>query len=536
MAVRFSADGQDFTRTLTLGAQTAFTVCCWAYVIDRNDFATLWALDNGTGDMELLQTRADGLVLQYYPDYDAGDVTTLTAATWTFIAIAGATTGNTRTAYYRTASQSTLSTTSLGIGTSTNMATLRLGESAFGAEWLNGRLAAVKAYIGVTLTAAEIHQESMQYVPERSANLTFWYPWVKTETPDYSGNGQTLSGGAGATTEDGPPIPWRATSPRLILPAASSGTTASAEAPTATAVANDITAAIVATATEAPATGTAEQPTAIAAVVALAEASTGAATANDATEAVAPGADVASAAGAGIDATAAIAVSADAVTATAAAGDATVTTGSATTASAAEASASATAHDPTSAITVSGAEGAATGTVESPAAAVTASSTEATATATAETPAPAVTPSAAAAAGTGQAHDAAVATAGGATAAAQDAVATATAGDASGTVITPASVVTASAQALDATGLVVVLAAASAATGTASAHDSTVTIVLVVGEAQAMAGALDAFVPPQISRGQMSPVDRDQPTMTAGTGTASTMTPVARAGSTMKGV
>src|ERR1044072_1088036 len=208
MAVRFSADGQDFTRSVALGSQTAFTVSCWVYLsVDRNDYSSLWSLDNGTGDMELCQTDADGTTLKYYPDYDAGTILSLTVGSWVFLAVAGATTGNTRTAYYRTPGQSTLTTVTLGSATATNMATLRFGESAFGAEWGNLRLAAVKAHIGATLTPGEVFAESTQIAPARTANLTFWYPFDRPDPLDYSGNGHTLTGGSGTAYEDGPPIP-----------------------------------------------------------------------------------------------------------------------------------------------------------------------------------------------------------------------------------------------------------------------------------------------------------------------------------------
>jgi hypothetical protein len=223
MAVRFSADGQDYTRAIGLGAQTAFTVCCWVNVVDRNDYSTIWSLDNGTGDMELLQTDADGTTLMFYPDYNAGNVLALTPGVWTFIAIVGATTGNARTAYYRTASQGSLTTVTLGSATSTNMATLRIGESAFGAEWWNGSIAAAKPWIGVTLTHAEIAAESCQYAPARTANLTAYYPMSRPDPMDYSGNGQSLGGGSGVGYSDGPPIPLQRIRVRQWLASAPAG-------------------------------------------------------------------------------------------------------------------------------------------------------------------------------------------------------------------------------------------------------------------------------------------------------------------------
>jgi hypothetical protein len=225
MAVRFSADGQDYTRSLALGAQTAHTVCGWFKIsTDRNDYSTLWSLDNGTGDMELIQTDSDGTTLGAYLDYDAGNIVAMTAGVWYFVAVVAATTGNTRTAYYKVEGANALTSVSLGTGSSTNVATLRIGESPFGAEYLNGCAAAVKMWSGQSLTQAELELESNQYQPVRTANLTFYYPFVNAGTTDYSGNAQTLSGGSGTATEAGPSIRWdRRAVPKLFLPPPAGG-------------------------------------------------------------------------------------------------------------------------------------------------------------------------------------------------------------------------------------------------------------------------------------------------------------------------
>lgn len=226
MAVRFDADGEDYTRSLALGSQTTFTVCCWARLaVDRNSWQTLWSLDNGTGDVDVLQTTQDGTTLQFYADGTMPAIVSMAVGTWYFVAISRA--GTSGNAYHRTASTAMTTVAQNGASSSTSMATFRLGESPFGAEWLNGSLAAVKVWVGVALTAAEIAAEAERYQPVRVAGLTAYYPLVRPETTDYSGNGRTLSGGTGTTREDGPSIPWSGGRPRLILPAASSGITGS---------------------------------------------------------------------------------------------------------------------------------------------------------------------------------------------------------------------------------------------------------------------------------------------------------------------
>jgi hypothetical protein len=45
VAVRFSADGQDYTRTLSLGSLSQLSVAMWIKITtDRNDFSTFWSL------------------------------------------------------------------------------------------------------------------------------------------------------------------------------------------------------------------------------------------------------------------------------------------------------------------------------------------------------------------------------------------------------------------------------------------------------------------------------------------------------------
>lgn len=224
MAVRTDADGEDYTRALALGTQANLTVCGWfRLVVDRNTWSTIFSVDNGTGDNWLLQTNSDGVTLNSVFDATSQEgIGAMTVGTWYFIAMATA--GTSGNIYYRTAAQSTLTTVAVtGATASVNAATLRIGESPWGTEWWNGEFSNVCMWTA-TLTAAEVLQESTRFVPYRYANLVAWYPLIRPETVDYSGNGRTLSGGAGATYADGPPIPWYTTSkPRLVLPPATGG-------------------------------------------------------------------------------------------------------------------------------------------------------------------------------------------------------------------------------------------------------------------------------------------------------------------------
>ncbi len=216
MAVRFSASGQSYSRTLTLSTQAALTVCGWFKVsVDRNDYSSIFFIDNGTSDNWGMQTGADGTTMSSVFDASTQQgIGSMTVGTWYFIALS--TSGTTGNIYYRTAAQSALTTVAVtSVTASVNAATLRIGDSPWGAEWFNGVTAALKGW-NAALTANETLQESMQYQPGRVSNLLFLHPFVKAETADYSGNARTLSGGTGATTEDGPPIPWIGYSPKLI--------------------------------------------------------------------------------------------------------------------------------------------------------------------------------------------------------------------------------------------------------------------------------------------------------------------------------
>lgn len=230
MAVRLSATGQDFTRALSLGSLTALTASFWWKVsVDRNTYSTSFFVENGQADNIGVQTGVDGTTANVILDGNSTASVAMTVGAYYFGCLAVS--GTTGTFYYKAAGGTSLSTTAITGVTATNGATLRLGESPWGSEWLNGCIAAFKLW-NAQLTQAEIELEAAQYVPNRFTNLVSWHPLVKTETTDYSGNARTLSGGTGTTTEDGPPIPWKLASPRVTTPVSSgiSGTAAPTQA------------------------------------------------------------------------------------------------------------------------------------------------------------------------------------------------------------------------------------------------------------------------------------------------------------------
>src|SRR5690606_30411901 len=101
----------------------------------------------------------------------------------------------------------TITSTNHSVTNSVTVNTLRIGQSPWSGEWLNGRMAAVKIWTAA-LSANEIQAERDYTSPLRTANLRAWYPFEVAENIDHSGNGETLSGGSSPSTEPGPGIPF----------------------------------------------------------------------------------------------------------------------------------------------------------------------------------------------------------------------------------------------------------------------------------------------------------------------------------------
>lgn len=208
MAVKFTADGQDYTRTLSLGVIPSVSVSCWWRIdTDRNTWSTPWFIDNGTGDNWGIQTANDGTTMGVV---DGG--TTLqnmgSAAVgswyWTLLAVGG----GSGTLYWSSLGSSVLNAVAITGGTTdVSAATLRLGESPWDTEFLVGSMTGFKFWAGVVLSAAEAAAERSQIQPMRAQSLAGYYPLLRPDPLDLSGNGRALSGGVGVTYTDGPPIP-----------------------------------------------------------------------------------------------------------------------------------------------------------------------------------------------------------------------------------------------------------------------------------------------------------------------------------------
>ena len=162
MAVRWTASGQNYTRSLSLGTTTQFSLSCWVRLVtDRNSYSTLWSVDNGTSDCWVCQTWDDGTNLQVWDDgaTSRGSGVQLSTGVWYWVAVAINGANGTFMVRAATAATPTVSTWSNG-SSNVNAATLRIGDSPWGGEWWNGNMAAVKFWTGAALSQAELVNEA----------------------------------------------------------------------------------------------------------------------------------------------------------------------------------------------------------------------------------------------------------------------------------------------------------------------------------------------------------------------------------------
>lgn len=210
MAVRFNSSA-PYTATTGLPSGD-LTIVCWAYqVTNRADYSCIWSLENGpTSASQYFQlitgASGDGVGL-YYTGSNLATAYTVTAGTWNQFAV---TLSGTTGTLYAAAAAGTLAQIATGTIPAVSKTNLFIGSDSYG-EWWNGRVAAVKAW-NSALTLTQMQAEMLSYTAVVTANRV--HKLQVPETTDYSGNGFTLSGGAGATTEADPPIVVAGGAPR----------------------------------------------------------------------------------------------------------------------------------------------------------------------------------------------------------------------------------------------------------------------------------------------------------------------------------
>lgn len=218
MSVRFDANSDTLSRTTDLPSQSAYTVCGWARVTARRSsmwetICTMGESATDANDHTQLLFRADDA--GQFSLNSAGGFTNFASSPavgeWFFWALRMEGTGAGQvTGYWRGLNASSFVTVASS-QTSFTPAHIGVGSNTWVDEWLNGRIAAVKAWNAV-LTAAELEREMLSYRAVRRADLYLETPLVAAtvadNVTDFSGNARNWTIGGTLTVEDGPPILW----------------------------------------------------------------------------------------------------------------------------------------------------------------------------------------------------------------------------------------------------------------------------------------------------------------------------------------
>lgn len=214
MAVRFDVS-QSYDAVSDLGAISKHSVSFWFKVTLETDAVT--GLFQAYHDSEVVEynyslmgVSGDGDThdLFWSGKYDPSLGIPIASDTWYYVGMAADGVAGTITVTVRAASASAFTTVDLtGMDGAYGANHLFIG-NAFGFYGLNGCMSSFKFW-NETLSTAELQAESWQHLPNRTANLQYWYPFVQAELSDYSGNGRTLTeNGTGFVTDDGPPVSW----------------------------------------------------------------------------------------------------------------------------------------------------------------------------------------------------------------------------------------------------------------------------------------------------------------------------------------
>lgn len=236
MAVRFDNAADRYTVTVSQGAVTDYTFCCWMKLSVAT--ATWWGVmgtDAGSSaDSAYFEAPSAGTTVR--PNFDnAGGITgafSVTVGTWYFVAV---TVSGTSVSWYYKAFGSptlTLGSTQTAANAAQVMTNLRLGVWAGNTEPFNGCITGARYWLAA-LTQAELEAESQQLLHKRTAGILASYPLETATTADSSGNGRTLTAAGTPTTEAGPGIPLVAGTPVPVGTPTSASTTGASVAVTA---------------------------------------------------------------------------------------------------------------------------------------------------------------------------------------------------------------------------------------------------------------------------------------------------------------
>jgi hypothetical protein len=229
VAVRFDAAADRLLiSTDPLVRLGLYTIMGWFQIVtDLNALGVFMCLnDNDVANIDRIGLNSDGTTLRVYDGAAGANGTNLAVGTWYHIALtrdAAPLDGSNLRAYLNGVLDITLARASNG-----GLANTRF---EIGAEFsgnsrpFNGRVAYVKAWEGIQLTATEILQEMNVAYPVRRDSLYGWWPIFPGSGEriiDLLGNVHPWTAAGTLTDEDPPPVSWGAQSyylvPKIVVP------------------------------------------------------------------------------------------------------------------------------------------------------------------------------------------------------------------------------------------------------------------------------------------------------------------------------
>lgn len=219
MAVDFSATGQRYSATISLDT-TNFTIMLWCKRdADRNTNVVLASLDDAASGVPyaLIGTDATGdlCYIEHNTEGNDDDVSgpTFDDTNWFFLCFTRAGTGANSAKFYYASGAAALSSSQVTMDGTFTATRFTIGDLQTTGEWWDGKIACVKLW-SVGLTQNEVENERWFAMPQRTANCIGCWPLliggaVAGAQQDFSGAGNTLSGGTGSATGDPPFLSWR---------------------------------------------------------------------------------------------------------------------------------------------------------------------------------------------------------------------------------------------------------------------------------------------------------------------------------------
>jgi hypothetical protein len=201
MAVRFSADGEHYTRAVT--GISIWSACFWYYSVSATGGPFAYGGTNAGGSTVFLTGGSTLKLFDLGSNGGGFGSMPITNGVWYRIAIM---VNGTNCTWYHGTDSGALTSASVTNLTSPTAGSQQwsIGYDSFDADTIDGRMANLKIWTGVARTEAEFVTELATTAAVNTTGLVQRHPFDVAEATDYSGNNNTLSGGVGTTTEDSP--------------------------------------------------------------------------------------------------------------------------------------------------------------------------------------------------------------------------------------------------------------------------------------------------------------------------------------------